>query len=338
MASSETRPTRTSWVVLQNLQGSPELNGCLGQVFDYLEEKGRYEVFLPEVPDYLTSVADAARAFELTQFGFGLDFFGDDGAILAHDAIMRELCPALTDDAFRSTHQRCQHKLLKLENLAPYEGEFAEAMVVCSSRFPPCGKWEEVKLPVEHPIFATCMVGNSPVFELYGVPFAIARLPCNRSLDRAECQNQAATFLKIHPTSGFAPMTWQDYVGPVLIFRPRATDSRPKPLSSFDLEIVWEIITNLIDSYGNGPGSVKPKRDLTRKKFEGHVRNYLSACYDWNRKSDKIMYDKTGPYAGLTWQERMKLVEEHHETWPEEGVLSEEFDQQHLVKREGGLW
>ena len=77
---------------------------------------------------------------------------------------------------------------------------------------------------------------------------------------------------------------------------------------------------------------------MTQIKFERHVRSYLSASYDWNRKTVKVMNDTTGPYAGLSWEERKKLLEEHHETWPEEGVLSEEFDQQHLVKREGGLW
>ena len=324
MASSTTPSTPEfptgCWVVLDGLQNAAELNGRLGQVFEYLPDKDRYTVFV--LPQDLSSDGDALA--EATA--------GDSAAALrSHDALMKQVFPALTDPAWREAQQ--QHKLLKRNNLLLYEGSMVSAMLVESSRHPPSGEWKQLELPASHPLFRLSS-GNSPVFERYGVPLVVARVPCDRSKDRAQYDNQVATYLRINTQNGIAPMTWQSYVGPVVIFR-----AGGKPFSDLDLEVVWEVITNLIERYGDGPGAVRPDRDLTPLQLEKQVRNYLSADDDWNRVSMNILNDNSegSPYRGLSMDQREKLLVEHQSKPPGRG-LGGRFDSQHLVRREGGLW
>ncbi|CAD7969916.1 unnamed protein product [Amoebophrya sp. A120] len=348
-----------SWVRLQNLQSCPELNGRIGQVFDYKfnEEKqvGRFEVFVPELDG--VSEAEFCKAFEV---GYGEeDVHGDELRLLTcqsplHDGLATRIFPALTDEKYRKKVQA--HKLLKPENLIPYEGQLVTATVVHGSRHPPSGKWEEVQLPLEHPIFSMSAEmatkgGNSGVLNRFGVPLMVVRLPTDRtSEDREMYQNQVATFLKVPVLVkdgdglGFAPLHWQDFVGPVVIFRPCyhaknagrpaseaetvAGTAAPKHFTELDLEVVWEILYNYVED----SESIKEK-DLTPAIFEKKVKNYLSAADDWNRKSMAILNDD----QSIPIEIREQRLLEHQKTMPGRGP-GERFFQQNLVPTtEGAL-
>ena len=82
----------------------------------------------------------------------------------------------------------------------------------------PSGKWQSVFFPLEHPMFRgqesssaqespSSLRGSSPVFQLWGVPLIVVKLPANRA-NRAsssfpptrigEHDNQIGTFLVAH--------------------------------------------------------------------------------------------------------------------------------------------
>eukprot|EP00392_Amoebophrya_sp_AT5.2_P005354 g5363.t1 len=173
------------------------------------------------------------------------------------------------------------------------------------------------------------------MLQQYGVPLMVGRLPTDRKAkDRSKLDNQIATFLKVQVSNGFADPHWQSHVGSVLLWRPGPD---PKPFTDFDLEVVWEIVANTVDRYGDGPPGPVTASLLTKKSFEKQVKNYLGGCFDWNAEQCNILNDNTGKYAGLSMDEREKLLQEHEKTPPVRG-LSKRFEEQHLVRREGGMW
>ena len=61
---------------------------------------------------------------------------------------------------------------------------------------------------------------NCPVPSLCGVPLQMAKVePYNPLKERADYDNQWSTWFIIDATTGFAPMEWQSWVGPTVVFR-----------------------------------------------------------------------------------------------------------------------
>ena len=61
---------------------------------------------------------------------------------------------------------------------------------------------------------------NCPVPFLCGIPLQMAKVePYNALKERAEYDNQWATWFIVNATSGFAPMEWQSWVGPTVLYR-----------------------------------------------------------------------------------------------------------------------
>ena len=63
-------------------------------------------------------------------------------------------------------------------------------------------------------------------------------------LDSSDFCCQRATFLMIEPVSGFAPMEWQDMVGPVLVYRPGGLK-----LDSNDVNLLIDWFSCLLENY-----------------------------------------------------------------------------------------
>ena len=145
------------WVWIEGLNGAKELNGKLGQIVKYSEERQRYYVFVPGHDSN----------------GFG-NFYSEKNwvskAILANkqdDAKIRKL--------FLSPG--CHMKLIEPENLKGYEGKLVECQYVEPGH--PFGRFHRYWYPREHPMF-TVKEGNTPVLNRCGFPLIIVRYPYNR--------------------------------------------------------------------------------------------------------------------------------------------------------------
>jgi hypothetical protein len=71
----------------------------------------------------------------------------------------------------------------------------------------------------------------------------------------------------IDPVSGFAPASWQSYVGPVLVFRPGGLD-----LSADDMDVINTFLDRLLDMFGDGP-EFNPRTWLNPDFFQRFVRD-----------------------------------------------------------------
>jgi hypothetical protein len=157
----ESQFKKDSWVWIAGLKGAKELNGKLGQIVKYNEEKQRYQVFIPGVDSN----------------GFNnFDKNWVSNAILAKkqdDAKIRKLFQWEDE----TTLTGCHMKLIKLENLKGYEGKLVECQYVEPGH--PFGRFHSYWYPREHPMF-TVKEGNTPVLNRCGFPLIIVRYPDNR--------------------------------------------------------------------------------------------------------------------------------------------------------------
>ncbi|KAM6506511.1 hypothetical protein FSOLCH5_013488 [Fusarium solani] len=90
--------------------------------------------------------------------------------------------------------------------------------------------WSATTIQADHPIFSQPV---PPVPGLIEVPLVLHRVG-TRSANRADLDNQIATYLNIDDESGFAPPEWRSYVGTVVVAR-----KDMKPLLPHHLEGVW---------------------------------------------------------------------------------------------------
>ncbi|RTE68469.1 hypothetical protein BHE90_017153 [Fusarium euwallaceae] len=75
------------------------------------------------------------------------------------------------------------------------------------------------------------------------------------------------TYLNIDHESGFAPPSWQSYVGTVLVAR-----KDQKPLLPQHLEGVWVYCDHILDLFGEGNGA--PTHMYNRQTFEEWWKDY----------------------------------------------------------------
>jgi len=221
------------------------LNGTLGQIVKYSEERQRYQVFVP--------------GHDSNGFGnFYLEKNWVSNAILAKkqdNAKIRKLFQ--WEDETTSTGSHI--KLIKLENLKVYEGKLVECQYVASQPF---ASFKSYWYPREHPMF-TVKEGNTPILNRCGFPLIIVRSPDNRpKRSQPPKDNQfeptlffAELLADVH--TGLVPPEWGDHVGPILAYRPQHHHTRGTQVegqsdvqhfNSLDVEIVWAFMSTIMIS------------------------------------------------------------------------------------------
>ncbi|KJZ67955.1 hypothetical protein HIM_12654 [Hirsutella minnesotensis 3608] len=138
------------------------------------------------------------------------------------------------------------------------DAEKVEAVIVrCEvekHRFP---LWSANTVPGDHPIFLQPV---APISALIEVPLVLHRIG-TKSVNRADLDNQIATYLNIDANSGYAPPEWQSHVGTVVVAR---KDKRP--LLPQHLEGIWMFCDHVLDLFGDGEGP--PSWLYSRQAFE----------------------------------------------------------------------
>ncbi|KAH8752794.1 hypothetical protein F5883DRAFT_506445 [Diaporthe sp. PMI_573] len=123
--------------------------------------------------------------------------------------------------------------------------------------------WSATMIQADHPVFLNFV---PPVPRLIEVPLVFHRVG-TQSANRADLDNQIATYLNIDPETGFAPPEWQSYVGTVLVAR-----KDEKPLLPQHLEGVWMYCDYILDLFGEGEGA--PTHLYNRQAFEEWWKDY----------------------------------------------------------------
>jgi hypothetical protein len=118
-------------------------------------------------------------------------------------------------------------------------------------------------IKADHPVFSNFV---PPVPGLIEIPLVLHRIS-TQSTNRADLDNQIATYLNIDSESGFAPPAWQSYVGTVLVAR-----KDEKPLLPQHLEGVWMYCDYILDLFGEGEGA--PTRLYNRQAFKKWWKEY----------------------------------------------------------------
>ncbi|KAJ5900268.1 uncharacterized protein N7473_004338 [Penicillium subrubescens] len=116
--------------------------------------------------------------------------------------------------------------------------------------------WSTTRIPANHDVFSRTV---PPVPGLIEVPLVLHQLG-TRSANRADLDNQIATYLNINPDSGFAPPAWQSHVGTIIVAR-----KDRKPLLPQHLEGVWIYCDHILDLFGEGGGA--PRWLYNRQAF-----------------------------------------------------------------------
>ncbi|RSL39767.1 hypothetical protein CEP51_016772 [Fusarium floridanum] len=127
-------------------------------------------------------------------------------------------------------------------------------------RFAP---WSVTMIEADHPIFSNSV---PPIPRLIEVPLVFHRVGTH-SANRADLDNQMVTYLNIDHESGFAPPSWQSYVGTVLVAR-----KDQKPLLPQHLEGVWMYCDHILDLFGEGDGA--STHMYNRQAFEEWWKDY----------------------------------------------------------------
>jgi hypothetical protein len=105
-----------------------------------------------------------------------------------------------------------------------------------------------------------------PIPALIQVPLVLHRVG-TQSANRADLDNQIATYLNIDADSGFAPPAWQSHVGTIIVAR-----KDRKPLLPQHLEGVWMYCDRILDLFGEGEGA--PRTLYNRQAFEKWWKRY----------------------------------------------------------------
>ena len=111
----------------------------------------------------------------------------------------------------------------------------------------------------------------SPVSVMIGIELCVAKVEPLYEVftDRAQYDNQFATYLMIDPITGFAPDRWQSFVGPVVVWR-----ASWEPFSADDAFLLYDFLTILLEKYSSG--RVRLNRDITPAAFRSSKARSLS--------------------------------------------------------------
>ncbi|KAH7110394.1 hypothetical protein B0J13DRAFT_462476 [Dactylonectria estremocensis] len=107
---------------------------------------------------------------------------------------------------------------------------------------------------------------RTPIPGLIEIPLVLHHIG-TQSTNRADLDNQIATYLNIDSEYGFAPPVWQSYVGTMLV-----AQKDKKPLLPQHLEGVWMYCDYILDVFGEGEGT--PTHLYNRQAFEEWWKGY----------------------------------------------------------------
>lgn len=148
---------------------------------------------------------------------------------------------------------------------APATSGLVHAVIVrCEVDKPGHHPWAATEIPADHPVFSESV---PPVPAAIDIPLVIHRVG-TRSNNRADLDNQIATYLNIDLASGLAPAAWQSHVGTVIIAR-----KDKKKLLPHHVEDVWMYCDRIADMFGDGAA---PTRMYNRQAFERWWKNYCA--------------------------------------------------------------
>lgn len=140
---------------------------------------------------------------------------------------------------------------------SPSDGRVQAVIVRCDGEKLAHMPWSAASIPADNDIFSHAV---PPIPALIGIPLVFQRI-LTPAADRAELDNQIATYINIDATSGFAPPEWQSYVGTVVVAR-----KDRKPLLPQHLEGVYMFCDYILDLFGEGDGP--PRYLYSREGFE----------------------------------------------------------------------
>lgn len=165
-------------------------------------------------------------------------------------------------------------KLIKQENFENIQlDEMVQTCRIASKGESSVGFFIDTLLfPKDHSMFHQCNPnGNSRVMMHCGLNLMVQRvkpyIPLN---ERVDYDNQWATFLMINPNDGFAPMDWQSYVGPVLVYRPGGLDCNVD-----DMTVVNDYLNELLDVFAD-EGQKETRKWINKEFFQSFARRNQS--------------------------------------------------------------
>ena len=88
-------------------------------------------------------------------------------------------------------------------------GSIQAVIVRCDVERIKFAPWSATMIKADHPVFSTHV---PPVPGLIEIPLVLHRVG-TQSTNRADLDNQIATYLNLDSETGFAPPAWQSYVG-----------------------------------------------------------------------------------------------------------------------------
>lgn len=174
-------------------------------------------------------------------------------------------------------------KLIRRCNLQPIPDE--ETVQVCrlASKGEECfvgGYIQDTRWPLA--VLQAMPYQVSRLTSLLAFPLCVTRVePRTQLHDRADLDNQWATYMMIEPVSGFAPPDWQSHVGPVVVWRPDGA------VSSDDMALLNDFLSGLLEG-PYGEGTVDPDKDLTPDAWAKRKKKILKC-----RRDDKQIQQYT---------------------------------------------
>jgi hypothetical protein len=142
-------------------------------------------------------------------------------------------------------------------------GSIQAVMVRCDAEKRKLPPWSSTAIPADHPVFSQTV---APISALIEIPLVLHRVG-TRSANRADLDNQIATYLNIDAENGFAPPAWQSHVGTVVVARKDRKQLLPQ-----HLEGVWMYCDRILDYFGEGEGA--PRSLYNRQAFEKWWKGY----------------------------------------------------------------
>ena len=132
--------------------------------------------------------------------------------------------------------------------------------------------FRSVHVPRDDPRLREDDIDNDPcpILSILGLPYALVKV---RNVPGS---NQFATYLMVEPLTGFAPLSWQDDVGEVLLVNTDGRDTTVK-----HAQALWGYMYTLMNAYGEEDSGASVRNLLTRESFLKEV-NECEPGLEWH--------------------------------------------------------
>lgn len=143
--------------------------------------------------------------------------------------------------------------------------------------------YEDTSVDHADPMFATT---PPPITRALGFPLVIAKLPSHVGM-----LNQRGTWLMINPKTGFAPMSWQNHVGDLVVAR---QDKEPFNVETMVkiMDYIWAIILNA------------EWRDVVRSMYNRQKLDQYLVRFPLNFRDAPLIDDAGAMAKGCGWLKR----------------------------------